>query len=148
MKLTLAAIGLRARSSAYAELIELYRERTAAYSEIEITTHRTSQAFFENLDKQHARTAPVLVLLDSIGRQLSSENFAQWLGRMRDEGQQRVIFAVGPADGWTESERKRASLLLSLGPMTLPHGLARVVLSEQIYRAFTILAGHPYHSGH
>lgn len=148
MKLTLAAIGLRSRSSAYDELTDLYRERTAAYSGIEITTHRSSQAFFENLDRQHARTAPVLVLLDSIGKQLSSEEFARWVGRMRDEGQQRIIFAIGPADGWTDSEQQRASLLLSLGPMTLPHELARVVLSEQVYRAFTILAGHPYHSGH
>jgi 23S rRNA (pseudouridine1915-N3)-methyltransferase len=148
MKLTLAAIGLRARSTAHDELTGLYRERTAAYSEIEITTHRSSQAFFENLDKQRARTAPILILLDSSGKQLSSENLAQWIGRQRDDGQQRIVFAIGPADGWSPEEKKRASLLLSLGPMTLPHELARLVLSEQIYRAFTILNGHPYHTGH
>jgi 23S rRNA (pseudouridine1915-N3)-methyltransferase len=90
----------------------------------------------------------MLVLLDPRGRQFSSGDFALWMGRMRDEGQQRLVFAIGPADGWTDTERERANLLLSLGPMTLPHELARVVLSEQIYRAFTILSGHPYHTGH
>jgi len=59
-----------------------------------------------------------------------------------------VLFAVGPADGWSAEARNRAQLLLSLGAMTLPHELARVVLAEQVYRACTILAGHPYHSGH
>jgi 23S rRNA (pseudouridine1915-N3)-methyltransferase len=56
--------------------------------------------------------------------------------------------AIGPADGWSDTARQRADLLLSLGRITLPHQLARVVLAEQVYRAFTILAGHPYHSGH
>jgi 23S rRNA (pseudouridine1915-N3)-methyltransferase len=57
-----------------------------------------------------------------------------------------IVFAIGPASGW--SERRLAQTVLSLGPMTLPHELARLVLAEQIYRAFTILAGHPYHIGH
>jgi len=100
------------------------------------------------MDRQRSRMASILVLLDSRGKQLSSEELARWLGRMRDEGQQRIVFAIGPADGWTNEDRARASLLLSFGPMTLPHELARVVLSEQVYRAFTILAGHPYHTGH
>jgi 23S rRNA (pseudouridine1915-N3)-methyltransferase len=153
MKLTLASIGQRSRSSSLSRsslegLVETYRLRTAAFIEIEVPVFRTSQAFFENLDKQRARVAPVLVLLDSSGRQLSSENLAQWIGHQRDQGQQRIVFAIGPADGWTDADRQRATLLLSLGPMTLPHELARVVLSEQVYRAFTILAGHPYHTGH
>jgi 23S rRNA (pseudouridine1915-N3)-methyltransferase len=70
---------------------------------------------------------------------------AEWLRNQRDEGRQRIIFALGPADGWSDTDRARAGLLLSLGLMTLPHELARVVVSEQLYRAFTILAGHPYH---
>ena len=74
-----------------------------------------------------------------------SEALAKWLRRQRDEGQQRVVFAVGPVGGWADKERAKAGLLLSLGPMTLPHELVRVVVSEQLYRAFTILAGHPYH---
>jgi 23S rRNA (pseudouridine1915-N3)-methyltransferase len=126
----------------------MYRARTAAYAEAEMTCFRSSAAFFEAMDRQRSRMASILVLLDSRGKQLSSEELARWLGRMRDEGQQRIVFAIGPADGWTNEDRARASLLLSFGPMTLPHELARVVLSEQVYRAFTILAGHPYHTGH
>jgi 23S rRNA (pseudouridine1915-N3)-methyltransferase len=59
-----------------------------------------------------------------------------------------MVFAIGPADGWSVNARDQANLLLSFGRITLPHQLARVVLAEQVYRAFTILAGHPYHSGH
>ena len=59
-----------------------------------------------------------------------------------------TVFAIGPADGWSSVARQRANLLFSLGRITLPHQLARVVLAEQVYRAFTILSGHPYHSGH
>jgi 23S rRNA (pseudouridine1915-N3)-methyltransferase len=114
-----------------------------------MTVFKTSEAFFESVERQRTRAgSSTLVLLDARGRQFSSEELAQWLGRQRDGGQQWVVFAIGPADGWSDADRQRAGLLLSLGPMTLPHELARVVLSEQIYRAFTILAGHPYHTGH
>jgi len=91
------------------------------------------------------------MLLDGRGRQMSSEAFAGLLGARRDEGTQLVVFAIGPADGWSESARteaKRRGHLLSLGPMTLAHQLARLVMAEQIYRACTILTGHPYHKGH
>ena len=88
------------------------------------------------------------VLLDSRGRQMTSETFAAWLGARRDEGAQHIVFAIGPADGWSDAARERAQLLLSLGPMTMAHALARLVVAEQLYRAFTILTGHPYHAGH
>jgi 23S rRNA (pseudouridine1915-N3)-methyltransferase len=88
------------------------------------------------------------VLTDSRGEAFSSERLAAWLGNRRDGGQQSIIFAIGPADGWSEQASRLAQTMLSFGPMTLPHELARLVLAEQIYRAFTILAGHPYHSGH
>ena len=68
-------------------------------------------------------------------------------GARRDEGTQHIVFAVGPAERWSEAARERAQLLLSLGPMTMAHALARLVMAEQIYRAFTILTGHPYHAG-
>jgi 23S rRNA (pseudouridine1915-N3)-methyltransferase len=87
-------------------------------------------------------------MLDSRGKQMSSEAFATWLGARRDEGAQHIAFIIGPANGWSDAGRKRAHLLLSLGPMTLAHALARLVMAEQIYRAFTILTGHPYHGGH
>jgi 23S rRNA (pseudouridine1915-N3)-methyltransferase len=100
------------------------------------------------LDRQPGRTPGYAILLDSRGQQYTSEEFSAQLGRIRDEGTQRLVFAIGPADGWSAAARERANLLLSLGRMTLPHQLARVVLAEQVYRALTILAGHPYHSGH
>jgi 23S rRNA (pseudouridine1915-N3)-methyltransferase len=98
--------------------------------------------------RQRARTAAWLVLLDRRGEALSSEQFAKWIGARRDAGQQAIVFAVGPANGWTDRASRQAQTMLSLGPMTLPHELARLVLTEQLYRAFTILAGHPYHTGH
>jgi 23S rRNA (pseudouridine1915-N3)-methyltransferase len=89
-----------------------------------------------------------LVLLDSRGEALSSEELATLLGARRDAGQQTIVFAIGPASGWSDRARSQAQTTLSLGRMTLPHELARLVLAEQLYRAFTILAGHPYHTGH
>jgi 23S rRNA (pseudouridine1915-N3)-methyltransferase len=79
---------------------------------------------------------------------MTSEAFAGWLGARRDEGSQHIVFAVGPASGWSDAARKQAKLLLSFGPMTMAHALARLVTAEQIYRAVTILTGHPYHGGH
>jgi len=148
MKITIASIAGRARSEHFDALVAEYINRTAAYAPTDTAVFRTSDAFFESLENQRSRTIPALVLLDSRGKELSSEELAGWLGRERDEGRQRVIFAIGPADGWSAEQRAQAGLLYSLGPMTLPHELARVVLSEQVYRAFTILAGHPYHTGH
>jgi 23S rRNA (pseudouridine1915-N3)-methyltransferase len=86
-----------------------------------------------------------LICLDRGGDQLGSDGFAQALAKFRDGGAQGVAFFVGGADGLGLSTLFKADLVLSLGPMTLPHGLARIVLAEQIYRAATILAGHPYH---
>jgi 23S rRNA (pseudouridine1915-N3)-methyltransferase len=79
---------------------------------------------------------------------MTSEAFAGWLGAKRDDGSQHLVFAIGPASGWSEAARKQAHLLLSLGDMTMAHALAKLVMAEQIYRAYTILTGHPYHSGH
>jgi 23S rRNA (pseudouridine1915-N3)-methyltransferase len=148
MKLTIASVAGRAKSEHFDALVAEYVTRIAAYTPVEAVVFRSSEAFFSSVEKQRSRTAAMLVFLDGRGKQLSSEELARWLRQQRDEGQQRMIFAIGPADGWSEEERRRAGLLLSLGPMTLPHELARVVLSEQLYRAFTIVAGHPYHCGH
>jgi 23S rRNA (pseudouridine1915-N3)-methyltransferase len=108
----------------------------------------SEEALLDWLARQPGRAAAHAILLDSRGRQLSSEELADQLRRLRDEGTQRLVVAIGPADGWSAEALKRADLLLSLGRITLPHQLARVVLAEQVYRAFTIIAGHPYHSGH
>ena len=85
------------------------------------------------------------VLLDERGKQLSSEELAAILGRWRDDGVREARFVLGAADGHSEAERREADLLLAMGAMTWPHLLARAMLAEQLYRATTILAGHPYH---
>lgn len=149
MQIVLAHIGSRLPAKdPFEALTAIYLERTSAYARCASESFRDEDSLFAWVDRQHRRTPAILVLLDSRGRQLTSESFAEWLGRQRDTGAQLLIFALGPADGWIETSRKRATLLLSLGPMTLAHTLARLVLSEQVYRAFTILTGHPYHSGH
>jgi len=90
----------------------------------------------------------MLVLCDQRGKSYSSEQFAAWIGARRDAGAGQIVLAIGPADGWSAQMLQKADLQLSLGAMTLPHALARLVLAEQIYRAATILGGHPYHRGH
>jgi 23S rRNA (pseudouridine1915-N3)-methyltransferase len=94
-----------------------------------------------------AAAAEVRVVLDATGRALSSEAFARFLAESRDGGAKEMAFLIGGPDGHGPAVLDAATLKLSLGPMTLPHGLARIVLAEQLYRASTILAGHPYHRG-
>lgn len=90
-------------------------------------------------------SAHLTICLDPGGEALSSEVFARLLAKLRDEGTEGVAFVIGGADGLGKDVLAKSARLVSLGPMTLPHGLARIVLAEQIYRAVTILAGHPYH---
>jgi 23S rRNA (pseudouridine1915-N3)-methyltransferase len=129
-------------------LVDDYVERTGRYVPCETQLSESEAALLEWLERQPGRAPAYAILLDSRGKQLSSEEFAALLGRVRDDGAQRVVLAVGPADGWSKAGLARGDFLLSLGRMTLPHQLARVVLAEQVYRAMTILAGHPYHCGH
>ncbi len=152
MRLQIAAVAPRANPGIFAAPVDLYCQRLAPFAATDLVTHPTEAVLLEALTHPRgapaSRTPPFLVLLDSRGKSLSSESFAAWLGQQRDTGRQSIAFAIGPASGWSEDARQKAGLLLSLGPMTLPHQLARVVLLEQLYRAFTILTGHPYHSGH
>ena len=85
------------------------------------------------------------VLLDERGKDLSSEKLAAILGRWRDDGMRECRFVLGAADGHAAEERAEADLLLAFGSATWPHLLARAMLAEQLYRATTIIAGHPYH---
>ena len=85
------------------------------------------------------------VLLDERGRQLTSEEFAAVLGRWRDDGVREARFLIGAADGHGDAMRGRADLLIAFGAMTWPHLMARAMLAEQLWRATSILAGHPYH---
>jgi 23S rRNA (pseudouridine1915-N3)-methyltransferase len=86
-----------------------------------------------------------LIALDEAGKVLTSADFAALLGRWRDEGVADVAFLVGGAEGLDPSVREAAALVLSLGPMTWPHLLTRALIAEQLYRAQSILTGHPYH---
>lgn len=92
-----------------------------------------------------AGSAEVTIALDETGRGFSSAEFARMLAARRDGGAQALAFLLGGPDGHGAPALETATLKLSLGPMTLPHGLARIVLAEQLYRAATILSGHPYH---
>ena len=151
MKIILAAVlprRSRTKSEPSDRLLADYTERIARYASCDSEVFETEAALLEWLTRQPGRAPAHAILLDSRGKQLSSDELAERVGRLRDEGTQRLVFAIGPADGWSDAARQRADMLLSLGRITLPHQLARVVLAEQVYRAFTILAGHPYHSGH
>jgi 23S rRNA (pseudouridine1915-N3)-methyltransferase len=146
MRLKVAWVG-KTKEAAIQSLAAEYRKRLQRYISTDAQETANETALLKLADKA-GRTAPVLVLLDSKGKQLSSEELAALLRDHQDRGTQELIFAIGPADGWSTVARQRADATLSLGKMTLSHELARVVMLEQLYRGFTILAGHPYHSGH
>lgn len=149
MNVTLAHIGARfTAKDPFQVLTAQYLERCSILLRCQDEAFKTEVAFFTWLDRQNARTPAVPVLLDSRGRPMTSEFFAAWLAAHRQDGFQHIVFAIGPASGWSPAGLPRAKVLLSLGSFTLAHALARLVLAEQLYRACTILTGHPYHSGH
>lgn len=150
MKIRLASITKRrgaSKQSCIDEMTADYVKRAARFSPVESVDFNNEDALLKSLERP-GRTAPVFVALDSTGKQLSSEELADFFQDQLGRGTQELVLAIGPADGWSQATRKRAQLTLSLGRITLPHELARVVLAEQIYRAFAILNHHPYHSGH
>lgn len=146
VKLRVAWVG-KTREAATASLTAEYLKRLARYTPAEGSEVTSEATLLKHLERP-GRTAPVFVALDSRGTQMSSEELAEFLREQQDRGTQELVFAIGPADGWSEAALKIAQHKLSLGRMTLPHELARVVLVEQLYRGFTILKGHPYHTGH
>lgn len=151
MDLQLATIGgRRAERTASPSRVWLgeYAVRIGRFCRFEHTVFASEEALLLACARAQGRRAPFLVLLDSRGKTLSSEALASWLEGQQQTGAQRIVFAIGPADGWSAAARDRAGLLLSLGPMTLAHELAAVVVAEQLYRAYTILQGLPYHLGH
>jgi 23S rRNA (pseudouridine1915-N3)-methyltransferase len=145
VKLKIAWIG-KTKDPAIQSLTTEYLNRISRYVEVEGLPLADEAALLKLRDK--SRPLHTLVLLDSRGKELSSEEFAEFLQNHQDRNPQPLVLAIGPADGFSDAARKAANTNLSLGKMTLPHELARVVLLEQVYRAFTILKGHPYHSGH
>ncbi len=147
MKLKLAWIG-KTKNPAIQSLTDDYLKRIQRYADAEALQLPDESSLLKLREKSGTRPAHTIVLLDSRGRQPTSEEFAQFLQTHQDRNAQPLILAIGPADGFSDVARKSATATLSLGKMTLAHELARIVLLEQVYRAFTILKGHPYHTGH
>jgi 23S rRNA (pseudouridine1915-N3)-methyltransferase len=148
VKLKVAWIG-KTKDKAIQSLTEEYLKRLKRYGEVEGVELRDEAAVLQLAeDRGRNRVRHALVLLDSRGKQLSSEELAKFLQDHEERNPLPLAFAVGGADGFSEVARRKATLVLSLGRMTLAHELARVVLLEQLYRACTIRARHPYHLGH
>jgi 23S rRNA (pseudouridine1915-N3)-methyltransferase len=142
VKLKIAWIG-KTKEPAIQSLTDEYLKRLSRYADVQGMALKDESAVLKLAADRHAS-----VLLDSRGKQFSSEEFAEFLRDHQDRNPVPLLFAVGPANGFSPETRQEAKLLLSLGKMTVAHELARVVLLEQLYRAFTILKGHPYHLGH
>jgi 23S rRNA (pseudouridine1915-N3)-methyltransferase len=123
-------------------LLEEYAGRIRHYAEIEISEWRDTGR--PGLRKLKVDAAAMIVLLDPAGQPLTSPQFARWLGDLRDRGTREVVFLCGDAEGFPDHLRAHAQREISLSALTMPHEFSRVILAEQIYRAFAILAGHPY----
>jgi 23S rRNA (pseudouridine1915-N3)-methyltransferase len=146
MKIKVAWIG-KTKEPAIQALTDDYLKRISRYSEVAGIALKDEAAVVALVRGERQKERHRLVLLDSRGKQLSSEELAALLEREQLQALP-LLFAIGGADGFSEEARRQAGFVLSLGTMTLPHELARVVLLEQIYRAFTIIKNHPYHLGH
>jgi 23S rRNA (pseudouridine1915-N3)-methyltransferase len=122
-------------------ILDDYVRRISRSCPVEITEVRDAPAAIKKLDADRAAT---VVLLDAAGKNPDSNALAKWLGELRDRGTRELIFLCGDADGFPNDLRQRAHDKLSLSAMTFSHELARVMLAEQLYRAFAILSGSPY----
>lgn len=158
MKLILASVG-KLKSGPERALYDHYAGRVGGIgksvalgplSEIAVSESRKAGAAERKAEEARNLIAripqqAVIIAVDEKGKALTSEAFARLLGELRDGGASAVALVLGGPDGHGDELRKKAARTLSLGAITLPHGLAKVVVAEQLYRAATILAGHPYH---
>lgn len=158
MRLVIAAVG-RLKAGPERELVGRYLERAGQVGRgialgtpeiVELDESRARRPDDRKRDEAAALTAALdpklmIVALDEGGRSPTSETFAADLGRRRDDGAAGVAFVIGGADGLADDFLKRAEMRIAFGAMTWPHQIVRVLLAEQLYRAATILAGHPYH---
>jgi 23S rRNA (pseudouridine1915-N3)-methyltransferase len=146
VKIKVAWIG-KTKDAAIQSLTDEYLKRLSRYADVEGVVVKDEAAILR-LCTRGRPSRHTLILLDGRGKQFSSEELARFVGDYQDRNPLPLLFAVGGADGFSDQARQAAALVLSLGKMTMAHELARVVLLEQLYRAFTILKGHPYHLGH
>lgn len=157
MRLIIAAIG-KLKRGAEAELASRYLERAGAIGRpagITLDIRELPEGRGERAADRMAHEAEglkglvperaALIVLDERGKSITSETFAETLRRWRDEGRRDVVLVIGGPDGLDPAIRSSADLALAFGAMTWPHQLVRVLLAEQVYRALTILTGHPYH---
>ena len=140
MKIQLVMLG-KTRRAECRSMLDDYVARIQRYAEVELQELREDSAALKRLQFP---TGATIVLLDAAGKQHTSAEFAKWLGRERDRGIRELIFLCGGAEGFPEALRARVNAKISLSSLTMPHELARVMLAEQVYRGFAILAGHPY----
>jgi len=140
MRLRLILLGKTRRPELRA-VFDDYIKRISRSSPVDVKEVRDTHAALKLLDADRAATA---LLLDAGGKPLDSDALARWLAEQRDRGTREIVFVCGDADGFPESLRERVTQKLSLSPMTYSHELARVMLAEQLYRAFAILSGSPY----
>ncbi len=160
MRLLIAAVG-RLKAGPERELLARYVDRANASGKslslspldiVEIPESLAQGAPKRKSDEAKALLAAIpdkakLIALDERGKNISSEDFAKRLARLRDDGAACTALVIGGADGLDETLRKKADIVIGYGAATFPHQLVRILLSEQIYRAVTILSGHPYHRG-
>ena len=160
MRIIVAAVG-RLKKGSETELVERYRKRASqtgrnlGWRDVEIIEIRESRADDANkrmLEESIALAniippGAAVALLDPAGENLDSASFADRLAKFRRDDRPATVFAIGGADGLAPSLRDKAALRISFGAATWPHQLVRVLLLEQLYRAATILTGHPYHRG-
>ena len=153
MKIKVAWIG-KTKEPAIESLTAEYLKRISRFAEVEALPLKEEAQLATLASNSRSRKTSSsskdrhkLVLLDSRGKQLSSEELAEFIDREQIAAVP-LLFAIGGSDGFSDETRRLSQASLSLGKMTLPHELARVVLLEQLYRAFTILKKHPYHLGH
>lgn len=160
MRLLIAAVG-RLKAGPERELLARYIERANAAGKplalaplevVEIPESSAQTATKRKSDEANALLAAIqdkskIIALDERGKNISSEDFAKTLARIRDDGAGSTALLIGGADGLDEGLRKKADMTIALGAATFPHQIVRILLAEQIYRAVTILAGHPYHRG-
>jgi 23S rRNA (pseudouridine1915-N3)-methyltransferase len=141
MKIRLLMLGKTRREEARI-LLNDYTARIRHYADVEVTELRDAGP--AALRKLKLDSSATIVLLDAAGKQFTSQQFAKWLGDLRDRVTRELVFLCGDAEGFPADLRAAAKQKISLSTLTMPHEFARVVLAEQIYRAFAILAGHPY----
>lgn len=158
MKVAIIAVG-RMKAGPETELATRYLDRLSKAAPglgiefagvDEIAEGRAPDAATRKADEgsriqQRIKPGSTVIVLDERGKSLSSEAFAKLIAEMRDGGQRDVVFAIGGPDGHDPAFAAAADRQLSLGVQTWPHQLVRIMLAEQLYRAVTILSGHPYH---